>query len=306
MGRTVLATSIGLLVAVLSAPCDGNRSRRVFPHYLPWYTGSGDGWTYTDTSTGQQVQQCVSSPLIGEYSQLNSSVLEYHLLTSLVSGFDGFIVNWDPRSDQQTSIISNLFSKAETLPQVFDLDGTGSSTVSPRLIISYDYQGSNHSLANIASHFESIRNSWVVSPVYFHDDAAQSSAPVIVLWNSEATAVYSQAARSVFNNNVTLLTINADFSNFNLSTGAFEWVMPQDEATYNPSLWAESYLNDFDWRMAHQKDYGGVPASDVQTLMMGAVYPGFNDSKVPVSWNGGNTRLVLTVDLLCCNSCTRD
>ena len=32
--------------------------------------------------------------------------------------------------------------------------------------------------------------------------------------------------------------------------------------------------------------------ASTNALMMGAVYPGFNDTRVPAYWNGGNTRLI--------------
>ena len=35
-----------------------------------------------------------------------------------------------------------------------------------------------------------------------------------------------------------------------------------------------------------------VPSADVQTTMVGSVYPGFNDTNVPTYWNQGQTRFV--------------
>ena len=241
----------------------------------------------------------MSQPLIGDYSQLNSSVLEYHVLTATVAGIDGFVVNWDPRSSLQTSIISKLFEVAAALPAAFVLDPTdsgdarnhnvSSAAVKPRLLVSYDYQGTDFDPGLLRSHFGQLRDLWAQLPQYFSDDGA-GGAPVIVLWNGAATGAYSEAAREVFQNNVTLLTINADFNNVNFSAGAFEWVQPQPQKSFDPSDWGQSYLADFEWRMAHQVDFGGVPRQIAQTLMMGNVYPGFNDSRVPFSWNQGNAR----------------
>jgi hypothetical protein len=278
------------------------RQRRVFAHYLPWYTAAGDGWTYIDSSGGR-VQQYVSAPLIGEYSQLNASVREYHLLSAVLCGMDGFVINWDPRSALQTQIVSAMFASAEALPAVFYLHAgaSPSSPVRPRLLVSYDYQGDDHSASTLQQHFEFLRDAWVASPVYFHDfdddfatsgGAGGQGGPVVVLWNDAAVAAYSAAARAVFGGNVTLLTRNAVFENANLSSGAFQWPTPQAASSYDASNWGQTYLADFDWRMAHQEDYGHVPPASAQTLQMGVVYPGFNDSNVPPSWNAGQTRFV--------------
>ena len=52
------------------------------------------------------------------------------------------------------------------------------------------------------------------------------------------------------------------------------------------------YNLDFEWIMARQTSFGASNTSTVNKLVAGAVWPGFNDTNVPVTWNGGNTRLI--------------
>ena len=49
---------------------------------------------------------------------------------------------------------------------------------------------------------------------------------------------------------------------------------------------------DFDWRMLHQHDVGGEGGRRANPVAMSAVWPGFDDSRVPFSWNHGNPRLI--------------
>lgn len=44
--------------------------------------------------------------------------------------------------------------------------------------------------------------------------------------------------------------------------------------------------------MARQVSFGASNTSTVNRLAAGAVWPGFNDTNVPATWNGGNTRLI--------------
>jgi hypothetical protein len=267
--KSLLAVLLALCCWLHGAAAANMRSRRVFAHYLPWYTAAGgDGWTYVDSVTGERRRQYVSAPVIGEYSQLNASVLEYHLLTAAVSGLDGFIVNWDPRSGAQTEIISDLFAAVARLPAVIQLDPSRpASAVSLKLFVSYDYQGTDYDPALLQGHFQQIKDLWAGSPDYFRDDAADSDGDddgsgggggggietggaaagplVIMLWNDGATAAYSAASAAVFGGagNVTLLTRNAVFGNANesLSAGAFEWPTPQTAgAGYDPSDYGEA------------------------------------------------------------------
>jgi hypothetical protein len=66
------------------------------------------------------------------YSQFDPAVLEYHLLLSHAAGTDGFIVNVNPRSEEQVEIVTLLAEVAarctKEWPGWFD----------QKLVISYD------------------------------------------------------------------------------------------------------------------------------------------------------------------------
>ena len=53
------------------------------------------------------------------------------------------------------------------------------------------------------------------------------------------------------------------------------------------------YLLDFRWIMARQQSFeSSTNTSSINTVMAGSVWPGFNDTFVPMSWNGGVTRVI--------------
>ena len=223
-------------------------------------------------------------PLIGEYSQFNNATLEYHLLGAVACGMDGFIINWNPASDFQTDIIGRLFIQAEAL------NNRGANIT---LMISYD-QSTTSDAAEVAGHFEVLKSHWANSSAYFRDDGPSDTAgqPVILFWSSSATATFSTAARSVFNDAVLLVVRNA-VSGMRYSEANFQWVTPTDYYVADPTTdWGGGYFDDFDWLMARQNTSSFETRGSVNTLAMGSVWPGFDDLNVPFSWNGGDHRLI--------------
>ena len=72
------------------------RTKKVFAHYLPWYNaadGNRTGWCYEGDCSDLTNIHYSNQPRIGEYSQRNSNVLEYHILTAYMAGIDGFILS---------------------------------------------------------------------------------------------------------------------------------------------------------------------------------------------------------------------
>lgn len=80
---------------------------------------------------------------------------------------------------------------------------------------------------------------------------------------------------------------------FDYSDGNFQWVNGFNSSNTETANWGQQYYNDFDWAMARQAQFGLTDPASLNQLMMGMVYPGFNDENVPAFWNGGNTRYIL-------------
>jgi hypothetical protein len=197
---------------------------------------------------------------------------------------DGFIVNWDPASDFQTAIIDSLFYQAEAL----NIRGANVS-----LMISYD-QSSTSDATEVAGHFETLQSRWAKSPVYFLDDGPGDTAgqPVVLLWSDAATSTYSAAARATFGEAVLLVARNA-VNAMRYSEANFQWVSPSDYYVADPTIdWGGGYYTDFDWLMARQNTSSFETRGSLNTLAMGAVWPGFDDQNVPSSWNGGDDRVI--------------
>jgi hypothetical protein len=83
---------------------------RVLAHYMPWFVARPSspvwGWHWTmnafDPETVQDGRRRIAShyyPLIGPYDSSDPIVVEYHLLSMKLAGFDGLIVDWYGTSD---------------------------------------------------------------------------------------------------------------------------------------------------------------------------------------------------------------
>ena len=117
------------------------RTPTVFCHYLPWYTIQQfqynqvrEGWCGhgTDCLNTSQTQYNSAGPLIGEYTQLEDHVLEYHLLLAQAAGIDAFIVNINPLSTLQLEIVKKLYDVATKLFRKH------STSFNLKLLLSYD------------------------------------------------------------------------------------------------------------------------------------------------------------------------
>ena len=82
---------------------------------------------------------------------------------------------------------------------------------------------------------------------------------------------------------------SVDFDN---SDSNFGWLSPITTVPTNTTYWGEAYYNDFDWIMARQPDFGLQNRCNSNHVMMGMVYPGFDDANVPPFWNGGTARYI--------------
>ena len=280
---------------LLTTPADAQRAKKVFAHYLPWYDATGlpnddrSGWCYPDgtssySCTDPSIIHYSNSPLIGEYSQYDDDVLEYHLLTAFVAGIDGFIINLNPQSTSQKNITTQLLNRINTLKIDFP-------SFDFKIIISYDDSGeTNQTIIN--NNFTYIRDSIYTNAAYsnlvFLDDVG--NVPVLLAWSESDPTYYWNTVQTLFGGNVTFMIRNP--INFDYSTGNFEWLaylntgMPMN----NTANWGEQYFQDFDWVMARQLDFGLMNPASVNEVKMGSAYPGFNDQNVPAFWNGGTNR----------------
>ena len=274
------------------------RDAKVVAHYLPWFTidATADynqerrGWC----GVGADVSQCANAskrqyigegPLIGEYSQREPHVLQYHLLLAQASGIDAFIVNVNPTSSLQVEVAAGLIAAAAALQ-----DEHGPEKFGVKLAISYDNaQATTQEL--IDSDFQVLANLLAADSsrsVALEDGV--SGGLVLLLWSENAPSQVYDAAKTTFGTDCTVLARNPRA--YSSSEGNFAWVNPAQDASESTleTNWGEQSLKDFEWGMANNQQATVPPSAN--TLSMGAVYPGFDDSKVPESWNGGSTRQI--------------
>ena len=291
------------------------RGRKAFMHYLPWYSSTDNfrtrarqGWCggagVDCANTAHRQYASAHPPLIGEYSQYDPHVAEYHLLLSHAAHTDGFIVNLNPSSPEQIELLTVLVDATLAATQRWP------SWFSQRLIISYDDRAAVTDV-QVRANYQLIRDKWLgnatAAPAFFVDDDVTLRFPML-LWSEAAPGLHFALAAEIFGavpafagggSGVLLLARNA--VGFNTSHGNFGWVSPLSVAgsteTERAAHWGEPYLNDFDWITARQAEFGGVSGIHANAVAMLPVYPGFDDANVPVSWNAGDRRwLGRTVD----------
>ncbi len=265
------------------------RSKKVFAHYLPWYDGTSSqgtprrGWCYEGDCTDLANIHYSNSPRIGEYSQFDSEVLEYHIFTAFVAGIDGFIINLNPSSDYQKNITNNLLNELNTLRNTYP------ELVDFKIIISYDNGSATPS--DITNYFTYVHDNIYKNPTYedliFRDELTNKQ--VLQTWSESDPAAYYQNAQTLWGKDSILLMVR-NAVNFDHADANFGWVNYLVNDPLDNSSWGEPYFNDFDWAMARQPEFGLTTSANVNTLMMGMVYPGFNDENVPTFWNGGTSR----------------
>jgi len=265
------------------------RDKKVFAHYLPWYDSNDAeriGWCYDGDCSDANNAHYSNKPRIGEYSQYDPAVIEYHVLTAHVAGIDGFIINLNVANNFQKQVTQEVLQQLNTLKTKY------SDLANFKIIISYDN--------NAASASE------IVSDLtYIHDNIYQATAYKDLIFVDEVTGqqvlqawseVDNQAYYTTVQNLWTCGDIHLMIRNpreYDYSDGNFQWVNGFNSTNTETANWGQQYYNDFDWAMARQEQFGLTDPASLNQLMMGMVYPGFNDENVPAFWNGGNTRYIL-------------
>lgn len=282
-----------LFYCLLGHPLFAN-AKEVFVHYLPWYDSKGlrypfrSGWCYPDGGnydcSDTSVIHYSNEPLIGEYSQFDGEVLEYHLLTMHVAGIDGIIINVNPANSLQTEASVQVMDKLVQMKNDF-------AAFSLKIIISYDDQGQSNQ-ALITNYLQWVYDTFYNAPKYAPLMARYVNQPIIITWSESDPQHYWNTLQNLFQGNVFVLVRNA--VNFQYSDGNFEWVnyLNLGTPTSNTQNWGQQYFADFNWITARQRE-NGVALQDVNVVRMGGVYPGFDDRNVPAFWNGGTNRYIL-------------
>ena len=285
----ILITFTNLSKASSIVPPD-TRTKKVFAHYLPWYdvtgvqAGSRTGWCYEGDCTDLSNIHYSNEPRIGEYTQFDEDVIEYHLLTMFVTGIDGLIINVNPEHSLQKNITYELLDKVNELK-------TSYANFDMSIILSYDNGNANQSV--IEDYFTWMHDSIYHNPIYedliFVDDLTEKK--VLQAWSESDNAYYHEITETLWGTgNVLLMVRNA--VRFDDSEGNFHWIGNLTNDPMNTMTWGQNYFNDFDWIMARQADFGLTDPTSVNTVKMGAVYPGFNDENVPDFWAGGTPRYI--------------
>lgn len=264
------------------------RTKKVFAHYLPWYDTNDPnrvGWCYEGDCTDENIVHYSNKPRIGEYSQYEADVLEYHILTAHVAGIDGFIINLNPQWGLQKNLLIEVLKEINLLKAKYAVLNDF------KVIISYD--NSSTDATTINNYFTYIHDN-----IYQHADYKDlifvdeiTGEQVLQAWSESDNQAYYTVAKNIWAcKNVQLMIRNA--REYNYSDGNFGWVNYLSNDPMETASWGEEYFNDFDWGMANQEVSGLTNRLHTNQIMMGMAYPGFNDENVPSFWNGGTSRYI--------------
>ena len=282
--------------------------RRVFLHYLPWYSvdsrtdsepprqgwcEAGGGELCRDTANRQYVGD---GPFIGEYDQRDAAVLENHALLAAAAGIDVILMNLNPQSAQQVQIFRQM---ADVL---FSLRSHHGSRFNVSLALSYDnsYATTSGAIAADAltiSSLLSYARGFNVTFLATSEESANGagSHEVVFVWSEHDPELdVFDTIRAALTDGTLLLARNA--VNFAAADGNFLWLKPMVDGETSSreappeAYWGEMYLIDSEWLMTN--DQGSLPVAERNTLLVASAYPGFDDRKVPASWNGGKPRLI--------------
>ena len=298
-----LLVSLVLLVMATKTVAEAAHKRSVFCHYLPWYTlnttttdqqarhgwcGVGAAIPTAHCANTSQKQYTGLGPLIGEYSQRETNVLEYHLLLAQAANIDAFIVNINPSNPLQVELTKALFVATSTLQQKY------STTFDVKLILSYDNSAAVTTALvqndfNVLSDILSLDRSFPTSVLF---RTPTTGGRVFQHWSENVPSQVYATAKQVFGNHSVVVVRNPRL--FNDSDSNFEWPLPLNNGTPAElhTYWGEQALKDFEWGMAHNQASNQIPPSMQNLFSVGAVYPGFDDGKVPFEWNGGVHRQI--------------
>lgn len=269
--------------------------KKVFAHYLPWFDtnlqpfGSAprSGWCQNGTGcSDNSIKHYTYTPLIGEYSQFDTAVLQYHLRMLWTARSDGFVINLTPTSAYQMRIFKLLCDEALKMK-------ANCSNFDTKFIISYDNSSTSLPLS-IQADFQILKDSFFGKSAYqdliFRDNI--TNQPVFLTWSETNREAYRSALKTVFGED-TMLHFARNAVAFDLSDGNFEWIGYLTNDQNNTSNWGDAYYNDMDWIMARQDESNRVTTlRHINPLKIMGVYAGFDDRNVPSFWNGGNDRFL--------------
>ncbi len=258
------------------------REKKVFAHYLPWYdaaNGNRTGWCYEGDCTDLTNIHYSNAPRIGEYSQYDSEVLEYHILTAYVAGIDGFIINLNPQSTLQKELTLKLLDQLNILKNIYPV------LEDFKVMISYDNGTSDATeITNYLTYIhDNIYQHASYKDLIFVDELTDQQ--VLQAWSEGDNVAYYQNVHTLWGADKIHLMIRNP-RQYDYSDGNFMWPngLNNDDPS-NTVNWGQQYFNDFDWGMARQTDL--MDTNNANEVMMGMAYPGFDDSNVPDFWNGG-------------------
>lgn len=234
-------------------PEENDETKRVYMHYLGWFSEGKDGNHWKDGSAQE--------PIIGQYNSQSWATHLYHILLSSAVGVDGMVVNVRTEYDEESlkKVIPSLQRIVDIKPS-FDY----------KVAVSYDDQ--DMTMTSVEAELTMLKNDIIAETDNY---LYKNGEPVIFVWNYDGFLTsddYRDAVANVFGEEEPILLRNE--IDFDASADAIDsyypWVQGFDA---EGAIWGADYL---DWY------YRTLKIREEITFATGAVWPGFDDRKA--SW----------------------
>ncbi len=252
MSLTLLGVTTGILGGtILFAPdhvlyqaprIPGPVPPQVLAFYYPWY-GSGDFWP----------DRCAETPLLGNYSSSNATVIYTHLEWAKDANITGFISSWWGQGDGTDANFATLLATAATYPEC-------------RINLTVYYETYGRPEQQIKDEFHYLIETYGAHPCFLHIDGI----PVIFVYG--AGTVQIQTWTRVFQ----YLESEGLHAYFIADTSdpAYFWIFSGSHM-YNPLL---PLLQSLDLAAIYRS--GVHLANQYQILHCATVLPGYDDRKI--------------------------
>lgn len=279
------------------------KKKMVFAHLLTWfqsveYSGKWEMWNsaYQGSEHNPEIIHpngyrdiaSLSNPLIGPYDSNDPEVMEYQLLTMKLAGIDGVIIDWDGRFINQYRHVGFM----NILPMIKKFD--------MKIMICFEEWAGYWPINETESREQQLEKAiteieWIHKVLLSKDEyyKIQGKAPLLVFRKIPEKWFTSQEWQQIKERtealNIHYLFNDVyDASFHQVSDGYYTWVS---------GFQKETNLNTLDYYQKEFKSYRNkLDALPKETLFIGSVMPGFNDS--PVNGWGGGARIAPRYNLL--------
>ena len=235
-----------------------------------WQT---EAWRHWRNDRREYSRTHLHQPLYGEYESRNPVVIRQQIYDAIAHGLDGFIINLNGKNSAENLIALSLLAE-------INLYNSRHHEKPFLYIISFDSKAQSptegKTPVSIEEDFEYLRDVWLTDAW-----VRNGESPVLFIFAYEDNfSEYKAAADKVFEHGADIIWPYPDRCKG--GKAAFCWVHP--DKTRDNGMWLDNDSSGSTYCHNYYKDC--ADNEDIQ-YVVGAVWPGFNDTLVRWAWDDG-------------------